>query len=305
MTHEFRTPLNSILSLSRMLLDRMDGPLTPEQERQVRYVQRAAQDLDVLVNDLLDLAKVEAGKVAVRPGEFPVENLFNALRGIFPPPARAGAGDRAGLRGAARRFPPAVHGRRQGRPNFAQPRLQRPEVHCPRRGVGRGGHGGGERRRSFRRHRHRPGHRPGAPRANLRGVRPGGFPPAEAHPAAPAWVCRSPASSRACSAATSGCGASRGQGFGLHADPAARVHRPGRRRCWCRGLVPPRVRAWVRPAAPRLRGRGRRRRRRRRWRWATSSSWTTTRPAVTSCGPPWPSPARRSGRRRAGRKPCG
>ena len=85
MTHEFRTPLNSVLSLSRMLLDRMDGPLTPEQERQVRYVQRAAQDLDVLVNDLLDLAKVEAGKVAVRPDEFPVENLFNALRGIFRP----------------------------------------------------------------------------------------------------------------------------------------------------------------------------------------------------------------------------
>lgn len=92
MTHEFRTPLNSVLSLSRMLLDRLDGPLTAEQERQVRFVQHAAQDLDVLVNDLLDLAKVEAGKVAVRPADFPVAGLFHALRGSFRPAPGGGPG---------------------------------------------------------------------------------------------------------------------------------------------------------------------------------------------------------------------
>jgi anti-sigma regulatory factor (Ser/Thr protein kinase)/CheY-like chemotaxis protein len=83
MTHEFRTPLNSILSLSRILLDHIDGPLTEEQERQVRFIQQGANDLSELVNDLLDLAKVEAGKVSIRPNDFVVRDLFGALRGML------------------------------------------------------------------------------------------------------------------------------------------------------------------------------------------------------------------------------
>jgi signal transduction histidine kinase/CheY-like chemotaxis protein len=85
MTHEFRTPLNSILSLGRLLLDRVDGDLTPEQERQVRFIQKAAEDLSELVNDLLDLAKVEAGKIVIRPQDFEVADLFGALRGMLRP----------------------------------------------------------------------------------------------------------------------------------------------------------------------------------------------------------------------------
>ncbi len=85
MTHEFRTPLNSILSLTRLLLDRLDGPLTAEQEKQIGYVRRSAENLSELVNDLLDLAKVEAGKIVVRPGEFRVADLFGALRGMLKP----------------------------------------------------------------------------------------------------------------------------------------------------------------------------------------------------------------------------
>lgn len=85
MSHEFRTPLNSILALSRLLLDRTDGPLTPEQETQVTFIRKAAGDLTDLVNDLLDLAKVEAGKTVVRPVEFEVANLFGALRGMLRP----------------------------------------------------------------------------------------------------------------------------------------------------------------------------------------------------------------------------
>ncbi len=84
-SHEFRTPLNSIVSLSRMLLDRSDGDLSSEQERQVGFVQRSAQHLTDLVNDLLDLAKIEAGKVVVRPAQFTVNELFAALRGMFRP----------------------------------------------------------------------------------------------------------------------------------------------------------------------------------------------------------------------------
>lgn len=85
MSHEFRTPLNSVLSLARMLLDRMDGDLTDEQERQVRYIQKSAQDLYEMVNDLLDLAKIEAGKIEIRPKKFTVGELFGALRGMLKP----------------------------------------------------------------------------------------------------------------------------------------------------------------------------------------------------------------------------
>jgi signal transduction histidine kinase/CheY-like chemotaxis protein len=85
MSHEFRTPLNAITGLSRLLLDRTDGDLAPEQEKQVRLIRKAAEDLTELVNDLLDLAKVEAGKVVVRPVEFDVTALFGALRGMLRP----------------------------------------------------------------------------------------------------------------------------------------------------------------------------------------------------------------------------
>jgi signal transduction histidine kinase/CheY-like chemotaxis protein len=85
MSHEFRTPLNSIRALSRLLADRVDGELTGEQERQVGFIVKAADDLAELVNDLLDLAKVEAGKTVVRPVEFDAGNLFGALRGMLRP----------------------------------------------------------------------------------------------------------------------------------------------------------------------------------------------------------------------------
>jgi signal transduction histidine kinase/CheY-like chemotaxis protein len=85
MSHEFRTPLNSIQALCRILLDRTDGPLTSEQVTQLSYVQKSADDLFELVNDLLDIAKIEAGKVVIRPAEFDVAALFSALRGMLRP----------------------------------------------------------------------------------------------------------------------------------------------------------------------------------------------------------------------------
>jgi len=85
MSHEFRTPLNSIAALSQILLDRLDGDLSEEQEKQVRFIRSSAQDLTDLVNDLLDLAKVEAGKVAIRASTFNVEGLFAGLRGMLRP----------------------------------------------------------------------------------------------------------------------------------------------------------------------------------------------------------------------------
>ena len=85
MTHELRTPLNSILSLSRLLLDGVDGELNPEQRTQVSFVRRSAEDLSQLVNDLLDLARIEAGKSVVRPGHFQLADVFGALRGVMKP----------------------------------------------------------------------------------------------------------------------------------------------------------------------------------------------------------------------------
>ncbi|HZP23488.1 MAG TPA: ATP-binding protein [Terriglobales bacterium] len=84
-SHEFRTPLNSIVSLSHLLLDRLDGELTPEQDKQVRYIESSARDLQEMVNDLLDIAKVEAGKIKIRVKEFEVQELFSALKGMLKP----------------------------------------------------------------------------------------------------------------------------------------------------------------------------------------------------------------------------
>ncbi|HWE82484.1 MAG TPA: ATP-binding protein [Gaiellaceae bacterium] len=85
LSHELRTPLTSMLALCELLLNRVDGPLTDEQEHQVRFVHSGAESLLVLVNDLLDLARVAAGKTAVKPTEFEVDGFFGALRGMFRP----------------------------------------------------------------------------------------------------------------------------------------------------------------------------------------------------------------------------
>ncbi len=82
MGHEFRTPVNSIHALTRLL---SENELVPEAQKQVSLIRRAAEDLESLVNDLLDLAKIEAGKIEVRPAEFEVTNLFSALRGMLRP----------------------------------------------------------------------------------------------------------------------------------------------------------------------------------------------------------------------------
>ena len=85
MSHEFRTPLGSIRSIARILLDRMDGPLTSEQEKQVEFMRTSAEELTEMVNDLLDLAKIEAGRISISPAWFEMVDLFAAIRGMFKP----------------------------------------------------------------------------------------------------------------------------------------------------------------------------------------------------------------------------
>ncbi len=84
-THELRTPLNSIISISGILLDRLDGDLTGEQEKQIGFIRTSARELSAMVNDVLDLAKVEAGKVIIRARTFQVDEMFRVLRGMLKP----------------------------------------------------------------------------------------------------------------------------------------------------------------------------------------------------------------------------
>jgi signal transduction histidine kinase len=85
MSHEFRTPLTSITSMTGILLARMDGPLTSEQVRQLEFVRGSVLELTEMVDDLLELARVEAGRITISPEWFEMVDLFSALRGMFKP----------------------------------------------------------------------------------------------------------------------------------------------------------------------------------------------------------------------------
>lgn len=85
MTHEFRTPVNSILSLTRFLLDRTDGELTDEQERQIVLIRKSGERLSGMVNDLLDLAYEDAQRITLSTAPCTGAEIFTALQGIFDP----------------------------------------------------------------------------------------------------------------------------------------------------------------------------------------------------------------------------
>jgi signal transduction histidine kinase/DNA-binding response OmpR family regulator len=84
-SHEFRTPLNSILGLTKLLLSRADGDVNDEQETQLNFIRQSAEALYALVNDMLDLSKTEAERVALRTHVFSADNFFTSLRGMLRP----------------------------------------------------------------------------------------------------------------------------------------------------------------------------------------------------------------------------
>ena len=83
MSHELRTPLNSSLILSKLLADNAGGNLTQEQIQYARSISSAGNDLLNLINDILDLSKVEAGKLEIRPESVFLPNVLKNLEKTF------------------------------------------------------------------------------------------------------------------------------------------------------------------------------------------------------------------------------
>ncbi|MBK4735664.1 response regulator [Noviherbaspirillum pedocola] len=88
MSHELRTPLNSSLILSQILSDNRGGTLTPEQVRYAQTIHAANNDLLALINDILDLSKIEAGHMEMRPETIALDALLDPLRRMFEPIAK-------------------------------------------------------------------------------------------------------------------------------------------------------------------------------------------------------------------------
>jgi CheY-like chemotaxis protein len=85
MSHELRTPLNSLLVLARLLAQNPNGNLTVKQVEYATVIHSSGSDLLRLINDILDLTKVEAGKMDINPERFALAGLIEDLRGVFGP----------------------------------------------------------------------------------------------------------------------------------------------------------------------------------------------------------------------------
>jgi PAS domain S-box-containing protein len=89
MSHELRTPLNAIIGFTGILLMKLPGPLTVDQDTQLKTVQGSARHLLSLINDLLDLAKIESGKVTLSPESISCRSLLEEVAAALRPAAEA------------------------------------------------------------------------------------------------------------------------------------------------------------------------------------------------------------------------
>ncbi|MDB5819023.1 MAG: histidine kinase [Rhizobacter sp.] len=85
MSHELRTPLNSSLILAKLLADNKPGTLTTDQVRYAQTIQSSNNDLLTLINDILDLSKIEAGHLTIHPEQTTVLALLDPMRRLFEP----------------------------------------------------------------------------------------------------------------------------------------------------------------------------------------------------------------------------
>ena len=79
MSHELRTPINALIGYASLMLDRIYGDLTPRQEEGLNRIQGAAQHLLALINDILDLAKIEAGRMPLHLDDVPLGDIINEI----------------------------------------------------------------------------------------------------------------------------------------------------------------------------------------------------------------------------------
>jgi signal transduction histidine kinase len=87
MSHELRTPLNSILGFADVMIEELDGPLTPNMDNDLRLIQKNGQHLLHLINDVLDMAKIESGRMNLNPEKFRLQELFEEVTSITAPMA--------------------------------------------------------------------------------------------------------------------------------------------------------------------------------------------------------------------------
>ena len=171
MSHELRTPLNSLLLLSRLLAENPDANLTPRQIEFANTIHGAGSDLLRLIDDILDLSKIEAGRAEVDAGPVVLAELLGDLEQALGPQAEEKGLTLAVEIGAER--PVDDHHRHAAAPaGAAQPAGQRREVHRHRRRHPAGRTGGRPARVRGARHRHR--HPRGQAGDDLRGVPAGG-----------------------------------------------------------------------------------------------------------------------------------
>jgi len=85
MSHELRTPLNAVIGFTGTLLMRLPGPLTQEQEKQLKTIKSSGKHLLSLINDLLDVAKIESGKVKIKPEQISCREVMGDVMTTLRP----------------------------------------------------------------------------------------------------------------------------------------------------------------------------------------------------------------------------
>jgi signal transduction histidine kinase/CheY-like chemotaxis protein len=85
MSHELRTPMNAIIGYTELLIDRVDGPINEEQEKSLKRVATNARHLLQLINDVLDISKIEAGKIELEIKELDIKWLVDSVIPTFEP----------------------------------------------------------------------------------------------------------------------------------------------------------------------------------------------------------------------------
>ena len=87
MSHELRTPLNSIIGFTGIMVKGMTGPINPEQKKQLGMVQDSARHLLALINDVIDISKIEAGKIEAEVSTFDLADVIHDVQNTFAPQA--------------------------------------------------------------------------------------------------------------------------------------------------------------------------------------------------------------------------